>query len=80
MMHAGHISLQDMLHHAPIRLVKLEFQLPEETFLQNIELAEKTLNQQRQALAEKGNIKEILRKHKVWSYVILTMLELTVVL
>lgn len=54
-----------MLQVAPIRLVKLQFQLPEETFLQNIELAEKTLAQQRQALAQKGNVKEILRKHKV---------------
>ena len=44
------------------------------TFLQNIELAEDTLNQQKQMLQQKGaNVKDILRKHKV-SYPYMVMI------
>ena len=50
---------------APVHLVELEFRLPEETFLQNVEVAEKTLEHQREQLKNKANIKDILRKHQV---------------
>lgn len=53
------------MEQAPIRLTRLLFQGPETIFLQNVDIAEKTLEQQRQALAQKANIKDILRKHKV---------------
>ena len=57
--------LQELLQQAPAVLLQLEFQAAEVTFLQNIELAEKTLKQQTLAVQQKSNLQEILHKHKV---------------
>ena len=56
---------QELLGAAPLHLQRLLFQGPETTFLENVDIAEKTLEQQRQALEQKANVKDILRKHKV---------------
>lgn len=50
---------------APLCLLKLEFLLPEEKFVTSVEEAEKTLQQEKQQLQRKQNVKETLQKHKV---------------
>lgn len=50
---------------APLCLLKLEFLLPEEKFVSSVEEAEKTLQQEKQQLQRKQNVKETLKKHKV---------------
>ena len=55
---------QDLQRHAPVRLMKLEFQLPEVEYLQLLSTAETQLSDEEQALDEKQNVKEILRKHQ----------------
>ena len=46
--------------------MKLEFHEPEETFIQNVTVAEDTIKQQRLQIERKADMKELLRKHKVW--------------
>lgn len=58
------LEFQDLQKHAPVRLLKLEFQLPEVEFLQLLSAAESQLSDEEQALDEKQNVKEILRKHQ----------------
>ena len=56
---------QEIQFLAPMRLMKLEFQGPEMDFLKLLAKAEQTLSEADAALAEKANVKDILRKHKV---------------
>lgn len=59
------IFIQELSKGAPVRLVQLEFKAAEEKLVENLNEAEMTLAQQRQALENKANVKDILRKHKV---------------
>lgn len=59
------IYLQSTLALAPIKLVKLEFRLPEETFTEQVSVAEKTLQQEQRQLQKNENVKETLLKHRV---------------
>ena len=56
---------KELQFHAPVRLLKLEFQAPEMEFLQLLAKAEQTLSDEEKALEEKANVKEILRTHQV---------------
>ena len=56
---------QGVLQSAPSRLLQLEFQVPEETFLQNVEVAERTITQEETQLDHKVPIPEVLALHKV---------------
>jgi hypothetical protein len=49
----------------PIKLVKLEFSLPEETFVEQCNGAEKNLQQEQRQLQKNENVKETLQKHRV---------------
>ncbi|ESO86156.1 hypothetical protein LOTGIDRAFT_167389 [Lottia gigantea] len=55
---------KNILHHAPLRLLHLEFSLPEGKFCQNMETAEKALKQHQEQLQSRVNVKEALLKHK----------------
>ena len=59
------VPCQAIMQSAPLRLLMLEFQSPEEKFLQNVDIATEAIVQQQQAIEDKANIKDILRKHKV---------------
>ena len=50
---------------APIRLIKLEFCIPEEKFTQSLDSAEKTLAQEQQQLNRNENVRAVLQKHRV---------------
>ncbi|KAL5008450.1 hypothetical protein ScPMuIL_014031 [Solemya velum] len=49
---------------APIQLMKMEFSVPEEKFLAQMDTAEKNLHQQQQQLAKGENVKETLQRHR----------------
>ncbi|KAK3089398.1 hypothetical protein FSP39_003323 [Pinctada imbricata] len=49
---------------APIRLIKIEFCIPEDKFVQSMDSAEKTLAQEQQALKKNENVRAVLQKHK----------------
>ncbi|XP_074648980.1 muscle-specific protein 300 kDa-like isoform X3 [Tubulanus polymorphus] len=55
---------QHVLFHAPIRQMKLEFAEPEETFLHNLETAEKLLNEQQAEIDKHGDLAPIKQKHQ----------------
>lgn len=59
------ISLQNVQALTPIKLVKLEFSLPEETFVEQCNGAEKNLQQEQRQLQKNENVKETLQKHRV---------------
>lgn len=61
------ISLQNVQASAPIKLVKLEFRLPEEIFIEQVDDAEKTLQQEQKQLQRNENVKQTLQKHRVSS-------------
>jgi hypothetical protein len=50
---------------APIRLLKLEFVLPEEKFDLQMTKAEQVVKQNQQQLASNTNVKDALQKHRV---------------
>ena len=62
-------ALQERWHeihaHAPVRLVKLNFQAPEVDFLQLLSRAEQALSDEEAALQEKASVKDILSAHQV---------------
>lgn len=58
-------SFQHVLRLAPIRLLKLEFTVPEDKFKQSVEMAEVALQQQQEQIRRNQNVKEALAKHKV---------------
>ncbi|XP_076463750.1 muscle-specific protein 300 kDa-like isoform X7 [Babylonia areolata] len=55
---------KEVMGAAPIRLVKLEFVLPEERFEQHMTKAEQTLQHSQQQLAANTNVRDALHKHK----------------
>ena len=50
-----------------MRLIKLEFYVPEDTFTTSLDSAEATMQQEQQQLRKNENVKDVLRKHKVSS-------------
>lgn len=52
-----------ILQLAPIRLLMLEFEVPEGKFGQSVEIAEETLKQQQEQIRSNQNLKEALAKH-----------------
>ncbi|BFZ08024.1 hypothetical protein BsWGS_11063 [Bradybaena similaris] len=62
----GHLKerWEHILHHAPIKLFKLEFVIPENKFEQFMEIAEVALQQQQDQIKQNRNVKEALEKHK----------------
>ena len=50
---------------APIKLLKLEFVIPEEKFDHQMGKAEQTLKQCQEQLASNTNVKDALQKHRV---------------
>ena len=50
---------------APIKLLKLEFVIPEEKFDHQLSKAEHTLKQCQEQLASNTNVKDALQKHRV---------------
>ena len=64
----SHELLQHFQKFAPVKLIKLEFCVQEEKFVQALENAEKTINQQQLMLQRRENVKETLQKHKVQTF------------
>ena len=56
---------QSQLEAAPARLLQLEFHLPEETFLRNVEVAENTITQEKTQLQHNVPLAEVLALHRV---------------
>ena len=56
---------QHVTHHAPIKLLKLEFAVPEDKFEAVIGKAEEALQQQQEQIKRSQNVKEALIKHRV---------------
>ncbi|CAL1544282.1 unnamed protein product [Lymnaea stagnalis] len=55
---------EHVLHHAPIKLLKLEFAIPEDKFELGMEKAEVFLRQAQEQIKRNENIKDALAKHK----------------
>ncbi|XP_035824390.1 nesprin-1 [Aplysia californica] len=53
-----------VMHHAPIKLLKLEFAVPEDKFEAAIGKAEEALQQQQEQIKRNQNVKEALIKHR----------------
>jgi nesprin-1 len=62
---AIHNKYQEVLSREPIRLLHLQFRVPEDSFMRNVDVAEKTLLQYQEKLESKENMKETVRKAKV---------------
>lgn len=60
-----YLLTQAVMSHAPIRLLKLEFVLPEEKFDLQMNKAEMALQQHREQLNTNTNVKDALQKHRV---------------
>ncbi|KAK6181528.1 hypothetical protein SNE40_009363 [Patella caerulea] len=58
------VRYKNVLYHAPLRLLHLEFSLPESKFCQNMDMAETALKQHEEQLRSQVNVKEALLKHK----------------
>ena len=56
--------MQTVQFNAPIRQMKLEFAEPEETFLINVEKAEKLLAEQQRQIDAREDLGPVLQKHK----------------
>ncbi|KAH9507324.1 hypothetical protein Btru_056910, partial [Bulinus truncatus] len=55
---------EHVLHHAPLKLLKLEFAIPEDKFEAGMEKAELCLREAQDHIKRNHNIKEALTKHK----------------
>uniref|UniRef100_A0A2C9KCB0 Calponin-homology (CH) domain-containing protein n=1 Tax=Biomphalaria glabrata TaxID=6526 RepID=A0A2C9KCB0_BIOGL len=55
---------EHVLHHAPLKLLKLEFVIPEDKFEKGMEKAETSLREAQDQIKRNHNIKEALAKHK----------------
>ena len=54
-----------VMYHAPIKLLKLEFAVPEDKFEAAILKAEEALQQQQEQIKKNQNVKEALARHRV---------------
>ena len=56
---------KEVLVTAPVRKLRLEFQLPEDVFLNHVTVAEKTVEEIKQQVEAKMDFKQLLEYHKV---------------
>ena len=59
------VFVQAVMAAAPIKLLKLEFVIPEEKFEHQIGKAEVTIKQNQDQLAANTNVRDALQKHRV---------------